>query len=65
MKVRVVVDATGRNLVARMVEGGTIKTCLAIMREVVEGYGLPGSIRPGPHLLAYRQGWTIRTFQVL
>jgi len=45
----VVDDATGRNLAARLVEAETTKTCLGIMREVVESYGIPAQLYTDRH----------------
>jgi transposase len=40
----VVDDATGRNLAARLVEGETTRECMALMRQVVERYGIPAQL---------------------
>ncbi|RJO67838.1 MAG: ISNCY family transposase [Myxococcales bacterium] len=40
----VVDDATGRNLAGRLVEAETTKSCLGIMRDVVEAYGIPAQL---------------------
>ena len=45
----VVDDATGKNLAARLVEAETTKTCLGIMREVVEIYGIPVQLYTDRH----------------
>ena len=45
----VVDDATGRNLAARLVEAETTKTCLGVMREVVESYGIPAQLYTDRH----------------
>lgn len=45
----VVDDATGRNLAARLVEAETTKTCLGIMRAVVESYGIPAQLYTDRH----------------
>jgi transposase len=45
----VVDDATGRNLAACLVDAETTKTCLAIMREVVERYGIPAQLYTDRH----------------
>jgi transposase InsO family protein len=40
----VIDDATGWNLAGRLVDGESTKNCLAIMREVVEGHGIPSQL---------------------
>ena len=45
----VVDDATGRNLAAQLVEAETTKTCLGVMREVVESYGIPAQLYTDRH----------------
>jgi hypothetical protein len=40
----VIDDATGWNLAGRLVDGESTKHCLAIMREVVERYGIPSQL---------------------
>jgi hypothetical protein len=45
----VVDDATGRNLAAKLVEAETTKTCLGVMREVVEGCGIPAQLYTDRH----------------
>ncbi len=45
----VVDDATGRNLAARLVEAETTRTCLGVMREVVESYGIPAQLYTDRH----------------
>jgi transposase len=42
-------DATGRNLAATLVEAETTKTCMGIMREVVERYGIPAQLYTDRH----------------
>jgi transposase len=42
-------DATGKNLAARLVEAETTKTCLGIMREMVESYGIPAQLYTDRH----------------
>lgn len=42
-------DATGKNLAAKLVEAETTKTCLGIMREVVENYGIPVQLYTDRH----------------
>jgi transposase len=42
-------DATGKNLAARLVEAETTKTCMGIMREVVENYGIPAQLYTDRH----------------
>ena len=45
----VVDDATGKNLAAKLVAAETTKTCLGVMREVVEGYGIPAQLYTDRH----------------
>jgi transposase len=45
----VVDDATGKNLAAQLVEAETTKTCMGVMREVVEGYGIPAQLYTDRH----------------
>ncbi|MCP4668001.1 MAG: ISNCY family transposase [Deltaproteobacteria bacterium] len=40
----VIDDATGRNLGGRLVGGETTRDCMALMREVVESYGIPAQL---------------------
>lgn len=40
----VIDDSTSMNLAGRLVAGETTRDCLSIMREVVEGYGVPMSL---------------------
>jgi transposase len=42
-------DATGKNLAARLVEAESTKTCLGIMREMVESYGIPAQLYTDRH----------------
>jgi hypothetical protein len=42
-------DATGKNLAARLVEAETTKTCIGVMREVVENYGIPVQLYTDRH----------------
>ena len=45
----VVDDATGRNLAAWLVAAESTKTCLGVMREVVESYGIPAQLYTDRH----------------
>ena len=45
----VVDDATGKNLAAQLVTAETTKTCLGVMREVVESYGIPAQLYTDRH----------------
>jgi len=45
----VVDDATGKNLAAQLVAAETTKTCLGVMREVVESYGIPAQLYTDRH----------------
>jgi transposase len=45
----VVDDATGRNLAARLVAAETTKTCMGVMRAVVESYGIPAQLYTDRH----------------
>ena len=45
----VVDDATGKNLAAKLVAAETTKTCLGVMREVVESYGIPAQLYTDRH----------------
>jgi hypothetical protein len=45
----VVDDATGRNLAAKLVEAETTKTCMGVMRGVVENYGIPAQLYTDRH----------------
>ena len=45
----VVDDATGKNLAANLVTAEATKTCLGVMREVVENYGIPAQLYTDRH----------------